>query len=67
MSFLDEKITDLKQNPPNALASLMVSLAVLAILVVLIAWFFFGYSYGVVRISGGTMERAASSLMLCLL
>jgi len=57
----------LKQNPPMALASLVVSLAVVAILIVLIAWFFFGYSYGVVRISTGTMEQAASSLMLCLL
>ncbi|MEA1925170.1 MAG: hypothetical protein U9M95_04810 [Candidatus Altiarchaeota archaeon] len=67
MSFVDEKIMALKQNPPRALASLVVSLAVIAILIVITAWFFFGYSYGVVRISTGTMEEAASSLMLYLL
>ena len=67
MSFVDEKIMALKQNPPMALASLVVSLAVVAILIVLIAWFFFGYNYGVVRILTGTMEKAASSLMFYLL
>ncbi len=67
MSLVDEKIRALKQDSPKALTGLVVSLAVVAVLIVIVAWFFFGYSYGIVRVSTGTIEEAASSLMLYLI
>jgi len=54
----------MRDNPAKTLTRLVVSLALIAVAIVLFAWFILGYSYDIVQVSTGTMEGASSTFIL---